>query len=130
MAATDDDGLAQDISSEDEDYADDEDGSDNDADVQGAGRRGAYSRKKSRGRDLKPVMTCYHWTFALVKLRSLKYTQIKLEKYILFIELVISSAVTNLCGSFGMGHDTSLVQNCNTAVLVFQTSYFVDFFSF
>lgn len=50
MAATDDDGLAQDISSEDEDYADDEDGSDNDADVQGAARRGAYSRKKTRGR--------------------------------------------------------------------------------
>jgi hypothetical protein len=50
MAATDDDGLAQDISSEDEDYADDEDGSDNDADVQGGSRRGAYFRKKSRGK--------------------------------------------------------------------------------
>ncbi|XP_078157848.1 chromatin remodeling factor CHD3 (PICKLE) isoform X4 [Carex rostrata] len=54
MAATDDDGLAQDISSEDEDYADDEDGSDNDADVQGAARRGAYSRKKTR--DPHPLM--------------------------------------------------------------------------
>lgn len=51
MAATDDDGLAQDISSEDEDY-DDEDGSDNDADAQGGSRRGAYSRKKSRGKPL------------------------------------------------------------------------------
>ncbi|KAJ1698567.1 hypothetical protein LUZ63_007079 [Rhynchospora breviuscula] len=55
MATTDDDGgVAQDISSEDDDYADDEDGSDNDADVQGAGRRGAYSRKKSR--DPHPLM--------------------------------------------------------------------------